>query len=164
VTKPQKHQFSVLVGAATVRPGGEFLLLRRSRRESFLPEVWGIPAGQVLPREDPRAACARELKEETGLRGEVGQLIGYSTFQSCRGEMELSNHQLNFLVLTGDSDVTIDPASHSDSRWISLDDIDSDLVDPFTRKVMMAARRAYKEMAPPGPAALTTGRWGLEDV
>jgi 8-oxo-dGTP diphosphatase len=164
VTKPPNHQFSVLAGAATVNPGGEFLLLRRSRRESFLPEVWGIPAGQVQPREDPAAACARELKEETGLRGEVGPLIGYSTFQSCRGEMALSNVQLNFLVTTGDSGVTIDPAHHSDYRWISLDDLDDDLVDPFTRKVMEAARDAYKEMAPRRPAHQLAAGWGRGDV
>ena len=147
MTKTLKREANVLAGAATVHSGGSFLLLRRSRRESFLPDVWGIPAGQVRPGEDPRDACARELEEETGLRGEADQIIGYSTFQSRRNGVEISNVQLNFLVVVDDLDVTIDQASHSEYRWISLDDLDNDLVDSFTREVMAAARRTYKESA-----------------
>jgi hypothetical protein len=61
--------------------------------------------------------------------------------------VEISNVQLNFLVVVDDFDVTIDLASHSEYQWISLDDLDNDLVDSFTREVMTAARRTYKEAA-----------------
>ena len=156
-----KCESSILAGAATVHSGGQFLLLRRSRRESFLPDVWGIPAGRVNPGEDPRAACARELTEETGLHGRAGQLIGYSTFQSRRNGVELSNVQLNFLVIVDDLDVRLDQASHSDYRWISLDDLDNDLVDPFTREVMTAARDSFKEMARTSASQMSADRWTL---
>lgn len=135
---------NVLAGAATVH-GGLFLLLRRSRRESFLPNVWGIPAGQVRHHEDPSEACRRELFEETGLRGEVVGLIGYSTFASTRGGVELSNLQLNFLVNVPDCDVSLNRASHSEFRWISLDDTDSELLDEFTKEIMVSARHCCKE-------------------
>jgi 8-oxo-dGTP diphosphatase len=146
VNQGKQWQSNVLAGAATVHDG-LFLLLKRSKRESFLPDVWGIPAGQVQQAEDPGKACGRELLEETGIRGEVIQLIGYSTFQSRRGGVELSNVQLNFLVLADDDEVRIDEASHSAYRWIPLDDTDSDLLDPFTKEVMLSARRYYKELA-----------------
>lgn len=96
---------------------GNFLLLRRSGRESFLPNVWGIPAGQVQRGEDPSEACLRELLEEAGLRGEVIDLIGYSTFTSKRGTVELNNLQLNFLVDASAGDVELNGNSHSDFRW-----------------------------------------------
>jgi len=144
MTLKKQWESNVLAGAATVH-NGLFLLLKRSKRESFLPDTWGIPAGQVRRREDPRDACLRELLEETGLHGTVVDLVGYSTFASTRNGIELSNVQLNFLVSVEDRAVKLDPASHSDSRWISLDDTSSGLLDPFTRDIMFAVCGHYKE-------------------
>jgi 8-oxo-dGTP diphosphatase len=144
MNRKKQQQFNILAGAATVHDG-LFLLLKRSRRESFLPDVWGIPAGQVQHDEDPKEGCARELLEETGLEGSVVDLIGYSTFTSKRGGIELSNVQLNFLVYVDDGRVELDPGSHSDARWISLKDSENDLLDPFTREIMESAQLHYKE-------------------
>jgi 8-oxo-dGTP pyrophosphatase MutT (NUDIX family) len=136
--------FNVLAGAATIYDG-LFLLLQRSSREGFLPNVWGIPAGQVKHNEDPAQACLRELQEETGLHGKIIKIIGYSMFPSKRGANELSNVQLNFLVDVTDPDVTLDSKSHSSHEWISVDDIDNKLLDPFTREIMSSARAYLKE-------------------
>lgn len=144
MSRKGQWEYNILVGAATVHDG-LFLLLRRSGRESFLPNVWGIPAGQVRQGEDPRVACLRELLEETGLHGEVLALMGYSIFTSRRGTVELSNLQLNFLVDVSGCEVKIDYASHSEFEWISLDEMDSELIDEFTREIMASARQHYKE-------------------
>jgi 8-oxo-dGTP diphosphatase len=152
----KKQESIVLAGAATVC-GGKFLLLKRSRRESFLPEVWGIPAGRVRHCEDPEKACVRELDEETGLKGEVVHLVGYSTFRSKRDGIELSNVQLNFLVRVDECDapdalpdVTLNKTSHSAWEWISLKDTGSKLLDAFTREIMMSVRDySYREAALP---------------
>jgi 8-oxo-dGTP diphosphatase len=144
MSRQPEWKFNVLVGAATVHEGS-FLLLRRSARESFLPQIWGIPAGQIHPAEDLRAACLRELREETGLHGEILELIGYSTFVSKRAGADLSNVQLNFLVQVAERKIVLNAASHSASTWISLDDIESDLVDEFTRDIMSTAREHHRE-------------------
>jgi 8-oxo-dGTP diphosphatase len=130
--------FNVLVGAAAFYEG-RFLLLRRSRRETFLPEVWGIPAGQVKHYEDPRDACLRELEEETGLVGRIIDLVGYSTFASRKGARELDNVQLNFLVEVPDDNVEIDKTSHSTFDWISADNTDDERIDDFTRDIVKSA-------------------------
>lgn len=131
--------FNILAGAATVH-NGLFLLIKRSAKESFLPDAWGIPAGQLLPAEDPSEACLRELREETGLHGKIIDLIGYSTFLSKRADTGLNNVHLNFLVHVDDRVVKLNQDSHSEARWISLDDTNSALVDAFTREIMSAAR------------------------
>jgi 8-oxo-dGTP diphosphatase len=136
--------FNVLVGAAAVHDG-RFLLLRRSRREAFLPEVWGIPAGRMNHYEDPREACLRELREETGLDGRVIDLVGYSTFASRQGGRQLDNVQLNFLVEVPDDNVRLDNASHSNFDWVSAEDTDDDRIDAFTREIMKSARPRLEE-------------------
>lgn len=144
MTQETRWAFNILAGAATVH-NGSFLLLRRSGKESFLPDAWGIPAGQLLPAEDPSEACLRELREETGLHGEVIELIGYSTFVSRRAGTDLSNLQLNFLVNVDDRVVKLNHDSHSEARWISLDDTNSGLVDSFTREIISSARQHLAE-------------------
>ncbi len=139
----KRQQFNVLAGAATMC-NDYFLLLQRSERESFLPNAWGIPAGQVRPGEDPEVACVRELEEETGLLGRVVNLVGYSTFESSRHDIELSNVQLNFLVNVHNWDVKLNPASHSAFRWIPLSDPGNELLDSFTRRIMALARSYCK--------------------
>jgi len=143
MTQETPRAFNVLVGAATVHDGS-FLLLRRSARESFLPCAWGIPAGQVLYAEDPTDACLRELREETGLHGDIIELIGYSKFRSQRAGTDLSNVQLNFLVQVDDDNVKLNYDSHSDCCWISLEDTENELVDAFTREIMSSVPEHFK--------------------
>jgi ADP-ribose pyrophosphatase YjhB (NUDIX family) len=54
------------------RPGGsEILLMRRSDNGH-----WGLPGGYLEPGESVLQAAAREVREETGWRVEVGRLVG----------------------------------------------------------------------------------------
>jgi ADP-ribose pyrophosphatase YjhB (NUDIX family) len=54
------------------RPGArEILLMRRSDNGH-----WGLPGGYLEPGESVTEAAAREVREETGWRVEIGRLVG----------------------------------------------------------------------------------------
>lgn len=63
----------VAVGAICVRDG-RLLLVRRARAPSI--GSWAPPGGRVEPGETLASAVRRELMEETGLDGTVGELCG----------------------------------------------------------------------------------------
>lgn len=63
-----------VVGAAIVRDGR--CLAAQRGPAMRLPGKWEFPGGKVEPDEDPRAALAREVREELGLDVAVGELLG----------------------------------------------------------------------------------------
>ncbi len=57
-----------------VRHDGRLLLVRRGQEPAR--GTWSVPGGRVEPGESDQQATAREVLEETGLRVEVGDLVG----------------------------------------------------------------------------------------
>lgn len=58
--------FVAAVAAVIVR-GGRALAMRRAAHKEAGAGLWETVSGRVEPDEDPRAAIAREIAEETGL-------------------------------------------------------------------------------------------------
>lgn len=57
-----------------VEENGAVLLVRRINEPQ--QGLWSIPAGFIDADEDPRAAAARECREETGLEVRISGLVG----------------------------------------------------------------------------------------
>ena len=70
-TDPTEVRLSVSAVVWRGAPAGEFLLMQRSDNAH-----WGLPGGYLEPGESVTAAAAREVVEETGVKIEVGRLLG----------------------------------------------------------------------------------------
>jgi 8-oxo-dGTP diphosphatase len=52
---------------------GDTVLLTQRKAGAHLEGHWELPGGKIEPREDPRAALVRELREELGIEVIVGR-------------------------------------------------------------------------------------------
>lgn len=64
---------TVAVGGIALDERGRVLLIQRAQPPGA--GLWTIPGGRVEPGESLARACARELREETGLEVEVGPVV-----------------------------------------------------------------------------------------
>jgi 8-oxo-dGTP diphosphatase len=127
-----------LAAAVVMDEQGRVLLVRRSERERFLPRVWGVPCGKLEADESPEDGALRELKEETGLLGEVVRRIGESSFVSEYRGHEVKNWQDNFLVRPLTGHVTL-PESDQDFAWLPPDRLSSVDIDDYNREIVCQA-------------------------
>ena len=105
------------VGAVVLR---ERSLLMVQRAHDPGAGLWSIPGGRVEVGEYLIQAVQREVLEETGLRVEVGELLGIH-------EVIGSAH---YVVLDYTADVVGDPSPRAagdaaDARWVPVDTIGS---------------------------------------
>jgi 8-oxo-dGTP diphosphatase len=62
------------LSTAATQDGARVLLTQR-KAGGHLAGAWEFPGGKVEPGEDPKAALARELEEEVGIRVRVGDIV-----------------------------------------------------------------------------------------
>ncbi len=111
------------VGAVVVS-GDAILLIRRGTPPG--EGLWSVPGGRVQRGESMADAARRELLEETGLEGEVGEAVGWT---------ELIGRRRHYVVV--DFWVTVAPdaaptaaTDATDAAWVDIGELEEwDLVD-----------------------------------
>lgn len=104
------------VALAVVRREGKLLMLKRAEDQSSAGK-WTFPAGRVEEDETVRDAVLRELKEETGLEGEVKKSGG-----SYLNEEELGKWRVYPFLVDSKGEVELND-EHSEYSWLKTEEI-----------------------------------------
>ncbi len=111
------------VGAVAVRDGA-ILLIRRGTPPG--EGLWSVPGGRVQRGETLVQAVGRELQEETGLEGEVGEAVGWTELIGRRRHYVV----VDFWVTVVSDAVPKADTDASDAQWVPIEGLGEwDLVD-----------------------------------
>ena len=113
------------VAVAITVKGKKFLLIKRG----LAPKkgTWGNPSGFIEVGETPEEASLRELKEETGISGQVVRLVGAFRIEDKEvyGDMLV----VTYLIRAGDEEIT--PGDEvEDARFFDI----AELPDHYIRR------------------------------
>jgi len=101
-----------LVTAAIIEEEGRVFVARRGPGR-HLEGRWEFPGGKVEPGETPEQALARELAEELGIVGEVGEFLCSAIYEGTEPPLEL----LAYRVRRGPG--AIELREHTEARWVA---------------------------------------------
>ena len=109
---------------AFIADKNKLLILKRSRKESFLPEYYEMPGGKIEFGESAENALTREIKEETGL--DIKIIRPYSTFSYVSNNREKHTIDIQFLAepINSPSDIALS-TEHDEFKWITKDEINN---------------------------------------
>ncbi len=125
--------------AGVVLAGGKVLLVQRGRPPGV--GLWSLPGGGVELGESLAEACAREIREETGVEAAVGPLVGVfeRRLRDEQGRFEYHYVLLDYLC---HADPSARPRAGDDAAqaaWVSLADLDAYHLTPDTAQVIREA-------------------------
>lgn len=142
----QVDEFSA--GGLVVDLGGEVpkgALIGRTDRQGRL--LWSLPKGHIEAGETAEQAARREVREETGIDGEIVAELGTIDFWFIADGRRIHKTVRHYLMrrVSGelsDADVEVDEVA-----WVPLPDIRGQLAYPDERGLVDAAGRLLAESA-----------------
>ena len=114
------------VGAIAIEDD-RILLVRRGTEPG--KGLWSVPGGRVEAGEAMVAAVVRELREETGLAGVCGQMLGWVEYLTVGRHLVIADFRVTIL----DGAPPVPGSDAIEAAWVDVADLDGlPLVDGLT--------------------------------
>ncbi len=133
---------------AVVLKDDKVLLLKRSKK-SLNAGKWDLPGGHIKKGETIEESIKREIKEETTLEVEIGQIIGTTEFPKDDKLFKDEKRGLRYICYYENGEVELNEREHSEFKWLVIEEaiemLDDDGFEGEKRDVLIAAKK-YLEM------------------
>ncbi len=120
--KPSKNnlpmiEFPLPVAIAALIQNNHILLIKRIKG-SFIG-FWGLPGGKIEKKEHVSQAAVREIEEETGIKSEFKNHIGFISEHLVENNQVMQHFLLHLCELRA-SDFTLKPGKEGALEWFDL--------------------------------------------
>ncbi|MGQ9629206.1 MAG: NUDIX hydrolase [bacterium] len=148
----KKTKFELSAGGVIYKKDGEKILVCLVATKGG--ETWQLPKGLVQPGEPMEEAAAREVREETGLSGEIVRRIDKVDywFYWGEGEERTRHHKLVYFYLLKFSGGSVEDHDYevSEARWFPIEEAEGALSYENEREILRKAREIIQsEISPP---------------
>jgi molecular chaperone GrpE len=133
------------VKGVVLRDDGKVLLLKRSKK-SLNPGKWDLPGGTLEKGETLKEALSREIQEESGLKVEIGEIIGTAEFAKESKNFVEEKRGLRYLTYySGNEEVKLSK-EHQDFEWFTIEEAleelsEEDGFENEKREVVLKAKK-----------------------
>lgn len=113
----------------------QFAAIRPCNRK----RIWALPKGHIEEHETPEQAALREVREETGLRTQLDELLGEVSYSFNNKHGRVNKTVTFFLLLWQSGSVIPQPGEADDARWFNLEDANENLSYQGERELVLKA-------------------------
>jgi 8-oxo-dGTP diphosphatase len=121
VSRARMDGITSFVTGGAISLDNSILIVKRNS-DDFLPGIYELPGGDLMPGESITEGLSREVLEETNLEIKIGEYIGHFDYSSETGR---TKRQFNFLLTPTSSRSVKLSSEHQDYTWITKDQIDN---------------------------------------
>ncbi|MEK6937396.1 MAG: NUDIX domain-containing protein [Nanoarchaeota archaeon] len=110
--------YAIVVGIVKIE--SKILILKRNPTKRFDPKAWEFVSGFIKDHQSAENTMLREVKEETGLDGELIKSAKSFEVNDKYGRWII----IPFLIKVNSNNIKVNPAEHTEFKWIDINEID----------------------------------------
>jgi A/G-specific adenine glycosylase len=134
------------VTAAVLRHGEQVLIAQR-KQDELLGGMWEFPGGKQKPGESLENCLKREIKEELGVKIEVGEQVG--VFRHTYTHFKVTLHAFESRLVVGQPRLN----DHQAIEWVSLAELDDFPMGKIDRQISQTLQSRGQQDEPEVPTA-----------